>query len=65
MWPGQGHDQGFAVAQVLIINTGLPVVVCGMPEAEYVLSAEHTERRFKQRLTRSLPRPGTPGRGPG
>jgi len=29
----------------------LPVVVCGMPEAEYVLSAEHTERRFKQRLT--------------
>jgi hypothetical protein len=22
-----------------------------MPEAEYVLSAEHTERRFKQRLT--------------
>jgi len=37
--------------KVLIVNTGLPVVVCGMPEAEYVLSAEHTERRFKQRLT--------------
>ena len=37
--------------KVLIVNTGIPVVVCGMPEAEYVLSAEHTERRFKQRLT--------------
>ena len=37
--------------KVLIVNTGLPVVVCGMPEAEYVLSAEHTERRFKQWLT--------------
>jgi hypothetical protein len=37
--------------KVLIVNTGVPVVVCGMPEAEYVLSAEHTERRFKQRLT--------------
>jgi hypothetical protein len=36
---------------VLIVNTGIPVVVCGMPEAEYVLSAEHTERRFKERLT--------------
>ena len=36
--------------KVLIVNTGVPVVVCGMPEAEYVLSAEHTERRFKQRL---------------
>ena len=37
--------------KVLVVNTGIPVVVCGMPEAEYVLSAEHTERRFKQRLT--------------
>jgi hypothetical protein len=37
--------------KVLIVNTGIPVVVCGMPEAEYILSAEHTERRFKQRLT--------------
>ena len=37
--------------KVLIVNTGIPVVVCGMPEAEYVLSAEHTERRFKERLT--------------
>jgi hypothetical protein len=46
--------------KVLIVNSGLSVVVCGMPEAEYVLSAEHTERRFKQRLTRALPRPGTP-----
>jgi len=36
--------------KVLIVNTGVPVVVCGMPEAEYVLRAEHTERRFKQRL---------------
>jgi len=36
--------------KVLIVNTGIPVVVCGMPEAEYILSAEHTERRFKQRL---------------
>lgn len=52
--------------KVLIVNTGLPVVVCGMPEAEYVLSAEHTERRFKQRLTRFLPSPrysGERGRG--
>ena len=46
--------------KVLIVNTDLPVVVCGMPEAEYVLSAEHTERRFKQRLTRGLPLAGTP-----
>ena len=37
--------------KVLIVNTRIPVVVCGMPEAEYVLRAEHTERRFKQRLT--------------
>ncbi len=37
--------------KVLIVNTAIPVVVCGMPEAEYVLSAEHTERRFKERLT--------------
>ena len=37
--------------KVLIVNTRVPVVVCGMPEAEYVLSAEHTERRFKDRLT--------------
>ena len=37
--------------KVLIVNTGVPVVVCGMPEAEYVLRAEHTERRFKERLT--------------
>jgi hypothetical protein len=53
--------------KVLIVNTGLPVVVCGMPEAECVLSAEHTERRFKQRLTPSqnLPRPGTSGRASG
>jgi hypothetical protein len=36
--------------KVLIVNTGIPVVVCGMPEAEFVLSAEHTERRFKERL---------------
>lgn len=36
--------------KVLIVNTGIPVVVCGMQEAEYVLSAEHTERRFKERL---------------
>lgn len=28
--------------KVLIVNTGIPVVVCGMPEAEFVLSAEHT-----------------------
>ena len=50
-----------------IVNTGLPVVVCGMPEAEYVLNAEHTERRFKQGRTRreKLPRPGTPGRWSG
>jgi Bacterial TniB protein len=37
--------------KVLIVNTRIPVVVCGMPEAEHVLSAEHTERRFKERLT--------------
>lgn len=37
--------------KVLIVNTGIPVVVAGMPEAAYVLSAEHTERRFKERLT--------------
>ena len=37
--------------KVLIVNTRIPVVVCGMPEAEYVLRAEHTERRFKERLT--------------
>jgi len=37
--------------KVLIVNTQIPVVVCGMPEAEYVLIAEHTERRFKERLT--------------
>ena len=37
--------------KVLIVNTGIPVVVCGMPEAEHVLRAEHTERRFKERLT--------------
>jgi hypothetical protein len=36
--------------KVLIVNTRIPVVVCGMPEAEYVLSAEHTERRFKHRM---------------
>ena len=36
--------------KVLIVNTGIPVVVCGMPEAEHVLRAEHTERRFKERL---------------
>ena len=37
--------------KVLIVNTRIPVVVCSMPEAEFVLSAEHTERRFKHRLT--------------
>jgi hypothetical protein len=37
--------------KVLIVNTGIPVVVAGMPEAAHVLSAEHTERRFKERLT--------------
>ena len=37
--------------KVLIVNTGIPVVVCGMPESEHVLRAEHTERRFKERLT--------------
>lgn len=37
--------------KVLIVNTQIPVVVCGMPEAEHVLRAEHTERRFKERLT--------------
>jgi hypothetical protein len=37
--------------KVLVVNTGIPVVVCGMPEAQHVLSAEHTERRFKERLT--------------
>lgn len=36
--------------KVLIVNTKIPVVVCGMPEAEHVLRAEHTERRFKERL---------------
>jgi len=36
--------------KVLIVNTQIPVVVCGMPEAEHVLRAEHTERRFKERL---------------
>jgi hypothetical protein len=36
--------------KVLIVNTGIPVVVAGMPEAAHVLSAEHTERRFKERL---------------
>lgn len=35
---------------MLIVNTRIPVVVCGMPEAEHVLRAEHTERRFKERL---------------
>jgi hypothetical protein len=35
---------------VLIVNTRIPVVVSGMPEATYVLNAEHTERRFKDRL---------------
>ena len=37
--------------KVLIVNTRIPVVVCGMPEAEHVLRAQHTERRFKERLT--------------
>lgn len=37
--------------KVLIVNTRIPIVVCGMPEAEHVLRAEHTERRFKERLT--------------
>jgi hypothetical protein len=37
--------------KVLIVNTRIPVVVCGMPEAEHVLRAEHTERRFKERVT--------------
>jgi hypothetical protein len=37
--------------KVLIVNTRIPVVVCGMPEAEYILRAEHTERRFKERLS--------------
>ncbi|HWL10146.1 MAG TPA: TniB family NTP-binding protein [Planctomicrobium sp.] len=36
--------------KVLIVNTKIPIVVCGMPEAEHVLRAEHTERRFKERL---------------
>jgi hypothetical protein len=36
--------------KVLIVNTRIPVVVCGMPEAEHVLRAEHTERRFKERI---------------
>jgi hypothetical protein len=39
--------------KVLIVNTRIPVIVCGMPEAEHVLRAEHTERRFKERLTLS------------
>jgi hypothetical protein len=37
--------------KVLIVNTKIPIVVCGMPEAEHVLRAEHTERRFKERQT--------------
>jgi len=37
--------------KVLIVNTRIPIVVCGMPEAEHVLRAEHTERRFKERVT--------------
>src|SRR3569623_1101037 len=37
--------------KVLIVNTKIPVLVCGMPEAEHVMRAEHTERRFKQRVT--------------
>jgi hypothetical protein len=37
--------------KVFIVNTGIPVVVAGMPEAAHVLRAEHTERRFKERLT--------------
>jgi hypothetical protein len=37
--------------KVLIVNTRIPVVVCGMPEAEHVLRAEHTKRRFKERVT--------------
>lgn len=37
--------------KVLIVNTRIPVVVSGMPEATYALNAEHTERRFKERLT--------------
>ena len=37
--------------KVLIVNTKIAVVVSGMPEASYVLNAEHTERRFKDRLT--------------
>ena len=36
--------------KVLIVNTKIPVVVCGMPEGQHVLRAEHTERRFKERL---------------
>ena len=32
------------------VHTRIPVVVCGMPEAEHVLRAEHTERRFKERI---------------
>lgn len=36
--------------KVLIVNAKIPVVVSGMPEATYVLSAEHTERRFKERV---------------
>jgi hypothetical protein len=36
--------------KVLIVNTGIPVVVAGMPQAAHVLRAEHTERRFKERL---------------
>jgi hypothetical protein len=36
--------------KVFVVNTRIPVVVCGMPEAEYVLRAEHTERRFKERI---------------
>lgn len=49
--------------KVLIVNTRIPVVVCGMPEAEHVLRAEHTERRFKERLTlRCFTWRTTPGR---
>jgi hypothetical protein len=48
--------------KVLIVNTGIPIVVCGMPEAEHVLRAEHTERRFKERIT--LRSPEAPKRAP-
>src|SRR5262249_55081182 len=39
--------------KVLLVNTAIPVVVAGMPEAAHLLSAEHTERRFKDRLALS------------